>query len=468
MSELPIEATADEPIVITRDEANSRHVDDLLQRQMALRGETMVAAAPQRRWYYSNWLLFGLVGLLAAIGAWALLEPAFEDVFYVQGKIEAVDLSATLAPQAAEAAPVETQVYAQGWIRVRGQQIWLVPGIRETKGNEIQGFFDPSTLAPGREVGLYTYFFEGAQNELAIASFIDPAPAGAAEGKAVTPLREQARSHRTAGLLMFAVVAAFIGLGIGATDGIVCRIWSRALLGGLVGALVGFVGGLVSGVIADIIYSPLNNAAQAQMASASATSQSVGFLLQMVARMFAWTLAGAAMGLGQGIALRSSRLLSYGFLGGIIGGMLGGLLFDPLDLVILGGDRVGAEWARLIGFAVIGAAVGVMIGIVELLTRDAWLRMIEGPLAGKEFLMFRDVMNIGASPKSEIYLFNDPKVAPTHATIRMVGDECEITARDRVHPLLVNGQAVRTSRLRHGDRIHIGDTSFLFEQRQRA
>jgi pSer/pThr/pTyr-binding forkhead associated (FHA) protein len=82
--------------------------------------------------------------------------------------------------------------------------------------------------------------------------------------------------------------------------------------------------------------------------------------------------------------------------------------------------------------------------------------------------MFRDVMNIGASPKSEIYLFNDPKVAQTHATIRMVGDECEITARDRVHPLLVNGSTVRTSRLRHGDRIHIGDTSFLFEQRQRG
>ena len=82
--------------------------------------------------------------------------------------------------------------------------------------------------------------------------------------------------------------------------------------------------------------------------------------------------------------------------------------------------------------------------------------------------MFRDVMNIGASPKSEIYLFNDAKVAPTHATIRMVGDECEITARDRIHPLLVNGQNVRTSRLRHGDRIHIGDTSFLFEQRQRG
>jgi Inner membrane component of T3SS, cytoplasmic domain len=461
MSDLPVSA-ADEPIVITREEVNSQHVDDLLRRQMALRGETVTASAPRRRWFYQNWLLFAVVGLATAIGAWALLEPSFEDYFYLQGKIESIDLDERLAPEAGQ------EAFAQGTITVRGQKVWLVPTLRETRGTHIEGYFDPATLQPGSEVGVFTKYFEGSGREIAIAEYLDPKPAGAASGKALQPLREQARSHQAAGLLMFAVVAAMIGLGIGAADGIVCRIPQRAILGGLVGALVGFVGGLVSGVIAEIIYAPLTTAAASQLASESAGARSVGFLLQMVARMLAWTLAGAAMGLGQGIALRSPRLLSYGFLGGVIGGMLGGLLFDPLDLVVLGADRVGAEWARLIGFAVIGAAVGAMIGIVELMTRDAWLRMIEGPLAGKEFLMFRDVMNIGASPKSEIYLFNDPKVAQTHATIRMIGDQCEISARDKVNPLLVNGQVVRTSRLRHGDRIHIGDTSFLFEQRQRA
>lgn len=457
------------PIVITREEANSRHVDDLLQRQMALRGETIFASAPQRRWFYQNWLLFGIVGLLAALGAWALLEPAFDDFFYIQGKIEELDLSETLSPQAAGAAPSEErEVFGVGWLKVNGQRVWIAPGIRETKGTRIQGFFDPTTLAVGREIGVFTKYYEGNGMEIAIAHFLDPKPATKPTKKATTLLREQARTHQTAALLMFAVVAAFIGLGIGATDGIVCRLPQRALLGGVVGALVGFVGGLVSGVVAGIIYTPLSAAAQHQLASASETSRSIGFLLQMIARMFAWTFAGAAMGLGQGIAMRSKRLVSYGFLGGIIGGMLGGLLFDPVDQIVIGADRVGAEWARLIGFAVIGIAVGVMIGVVELLTRDAWLRMIEGPLAGKEFLLFRDTMNIGASPRSEIYLFNDPHVAQTHATIRVIGDQVEITARDRIHPLLVNGQNVRTSRLRHGDRIHIGDTSFLFEQRQRA
>jgi hypothetical protein len=460
---------SDEPIVITRDEANSGHVDDLLRRQMALRGEAVNVSETSRPWYFRNWLLFAIVGLIAAIGAWALLEPSFEDYFYLQGPIESMNLEEQLAPNATNAAPAEeAQIFGQGWITIRGQKVWLAPMMQETTGTKIKGVYDLEALQPGREVGVFTKYFEGNGGDLAIAPFIDPSPKTPAQGKATEPLREQNRSHETAGLLIFATVAAMIGLGIGATDGIICRIPQRAIVGGLVGALVGFVGGLVSGVVANIVYMPLSSAAERQMGSGSATMQSVGFLLQMVARMFAWTLAGATMGLGQGIALRSSRLIGYGLLGGIIGGMLGGLLFDPLDMVVIGADRVGADWARLIGFAAIGIAVGTMIGVVELLTRDAWLRMIEGPLAGKEFLMFRDVMNIGASPKSEIYLFNDPKVAQTHATIRMVGDECEITARDRVNPLLVNGQSVRTSRLRHGDRIHIGDTSFLFEQRQRA
>lgn len=469
MNDEPYEAPGDSLIVITREEAHSGHVDDLLRRQMALRGETGFSADVKRRWYYQNWLLFAVVGLIGAVGAWAILEPSLEDLLYFQGKIESIDLAEQWTPAGSAKEPgEESALRGEGSITLRGQKIWLAPGIRATKGTHIQGYFDPSSLAAGHEVGVFTEYYEGGGQELALAYFIDPTPTRPATGKAIEPLREQSRTSDTASLLLFAVVGALIGLGIGATDGVVCRLPRRAILGGLVGALVGFVGGLFSGVVAGVLYAPLSSVAQEQLASPSPTVRSMGFLFQMVARMMAWSLAGAAMGLGQGIALRSKKLLSHGFLGGLIGGMLGGLLFDPLDMVVLGADRVGADQARLIGLAVIGAAVGVMIGVVELLTRDAWLRMTEGPLAGKEFLMFREVMNLGASPRSEIYLFNDPKVAQTHATIRMIGDECEIAARDAVSPLLVNGQPVRNSRLRQGDRIQIGDTSFLFEQRQRS
>lgn len=457
---------SDEPIVITKDEANSRHVDDLIKRQMSLRGEGVTAEA-ERRWYYQNWLLFMVVGAISAAAAWLILEPSFDDYLYTQGKIEQINLEDVLSPPRSsnELEPVE--VLGQGSMVVRGQKLWLFPIVQRLENGRARSPIDRAALRVGQEVGVFTkYYNDGRGGAIIIAHYLDPQP-GPPTKKSQTPLRDQSSASEIAGFLLFSTVAGLIGLGIGAADGIACRLPRRAIIGGLVGLLVGAVGGLLTHVLANVIYSPLTNIASAQLQSDSSPARAVGFLLQMIARMFAWSLAGMAMGLGQGIALRSKRLLAYGFLGGIIGGLLGGLLFDPLDMVILGSDRVGAEISRAVGFIVIGAAVGAMIGIVELMTRDAWLRMTEGPLAGKEFLIFRDTMNIGASPKSEIYLFNDAGVAPTHATIRIIGDETEITARDRVHPLVVNQNPVRNARLRHGDRITIGATSFVFEQRQR-
>jgi hypothetical protein len=257
------------------------------------------------------------------------------------------------------------------------------------------------------------------------------------------------------------MAAGLIGLMIGSIDGLVCRLPRRALLCGFVGLLVGFIGGFVSGILADFVY-----ALTSKLVSAESTLSALGFMTQMVGRSLAWAMAGVAMGLGQGIALRSQRLLLYGLLGGVVGALLGGLLFDPIDLLLLGPDKPSAHWARLIGFAVIGAAVGGSIGVVELLARDAWLRMTQGPLSGKEFLLFKDVMNVGASPRSDIYLFNDVLVAPNHAVIRAVGDECEIESRQAEYPVFLNNRPVRNARLRHGDQVTIGRTIFVFQKRK--
>jgi pSer/pThr/pTyr-binding forkhead associated (FHA) protein len=103
---------------------------------------------------------------------------------------------------------------------------------------------------------------------------------------------------------------------------------------------------------------------------------------------------------------------------------------------------------------------------VELLARDAWLRMSEGPLAGKEFLIFKDNMQVGSSPRSDIYLFNDPQVSPQHATLRMIGDECEIESRGAQALVMLNQRPITRSRLRHGDQIGIGRTVFVFQKRK--
>jgi pSer/pThr/pTyr-binding forkhead associated (FHA) protein len=57
-------------------------------------------------------------------------------------------------------------------------------------------------------------------------------------------------------------------------------------------------------------------------------------------------------------------------------------------------------------------------------------------------------------------------VAETHASIRTSGDHSEIESDGPEKTVLVNGRPTRHSRLRHGDQITIGRTSFLFQSKK--
>jgi hypothetical protein len=455
----------DSVIRITKDEALDPHVDDMLKRQMSMRGDPGVTRDHRRTWYYQNWFILGIVGLIGALAAWAILEPRYDDYLFIQGSVTAVSDFEDLPRNARvsdETSPSEQNI---GSITIKGEKILLFPTTKEIRADNSVTRLKQGTLKEGEEVGAYVSYFENYERDISIATFIvrSPPPQPASLAKLTLHQLESRRTGAT--LLLFPLVAGFIGLFIGAADGLVCRLPRRALLCGAVGLFVGIIGGFISHIIANLVYSPVHQIAMKLVETGTGMTP-LGFIIQLIGRSLAWCLAGSAMGLGQGIALRSKRLLLYGLLGGVVGGLLGGLLFDPIYFILLGPDKPSAGWSRLIGFGVIGLGVGGMIGIVELLARDAWLRMTQGPLAGKEFLIFKDVMNVGSSPRSDIYLFNDPLVAEQHAIIRAVGDECEIEARQSTNPVLLNNRSTTRARLRHGDNVTIGRTSFVFQQRK--
>lgn len=449
----------DSIIRITREEAGSSHVDDLLSRQMSLRGDPGVTRH-SGRWCYQSWFIFMIVGLLGALSAWALTEPWYNDYHYVQGVVSGLDYDFDKN----SSSDGEVLPLVVGRLQVNGEHLILLAGTRELMPDGTTQRLVHDTLKNGEEAGFYVDFQETAQEDLAPCHFVVRTPPPLAGGQ--ISLRSQAKRSSTIGLLLFSIVAGMIGFFIGAADGIVCRLPRRALLSGLVGLFVGIIGGLLSGLIANIVYTPLTHWAQSHSNEAGGLN-AAGFGIQMLGRTLAWGLAGMAMGLGQGIALRSRRLVAYGFVGGIVGGLLGGLFFDPVDVLLLGTDKPSAHVSRLVGLGLIGLSVGAMIGVVELLARDAWLRMTQGPLKGKEFLIFKDVMQAGASPRSDLYLFNDPRIADQHMVLRTVGDDCEVEARHpATHPVLINGRAVKRARLKHGDDVALGGTKFVFQKRK--
>lgn len=468
-------------IQITREEAFSDHVEDLLNRQRSLRGEKGVTREGKGKWYYQNWFVFMLVGLVAGLIAWSLLEPVVDDYSYIQGVVTRTALTPEDPSAQLEAnAQVDSEADAgtegdaadegddssRGRITINDEELVFTPYTVLLRNGERVSVLGNDELEEGREVGVFVEAMPFGEEPLNIVEFVELNPPKPASAKGRMSLERQSARDAIGSLLFFAVVAGCIGLAIGAADGAVCRLPRRAFLAGSVGLIVGFIGGGIMGVVAGLIYAPLTALAMGETVDTPGQLGFLAFALQMTGRGLAWCLAGMAMGLGQGIALRSKRLVLYGFLGGVIGGLLGGLLFDPIDILMLGGVKPSAHWSRLVGLVVIGMSVGATIGIVELLSRDVWLRMTQGPLTGKEFILFKDTMMIGASPKSDIYLFNDPAVGQNHATLRLVGDTSEIECTTYPQaPVYVNGRPVKRARLLDGDQIAIGNTQFIFEKR---
>lgn len=305
-------------IRITRDEAMSPKVDDLLQRQKSLLGEAQTRSRG-RRWYYQNWFVLMIAAGLAALAATGILEPFFDDLQYIQGPIQAVSpLTDPGSIDNGTDLPLEAAVGIQGTVQVKGEVVWLMDEAQQILPDGDLKPLDVNELIEGQEIGVYVEYAPVGQDAVIVGVYVATDPPPQSPVRAKLTLRQLYSRTAAAGLLMFGVVGGLIGLAVGAADGLICRLFRRALVAGGIGCLVGFVGGFVSGIVANLVYAPINQLAMQQSTGFNDLT-AFGFGLQMVGRGFAWMLAGMTMGLGQGIAMRSKRLVIYGLLGGIIG-----------------------------------------------------------------------------------------------------------------------------------------------------
>jgi len=284
-------------------------------------------------------------------------------------------------------------------------------------------------------------------------------------------LLDTSRNQLDFSALMLPALAGLVGLLIGSMEGILARNFSRALKAGGLGFLIGVGGCFVSLMVAGmltLILIPLGVQIVGQEAF-NDIGHHIGALAWIVVwRCLAWTVLGMTIGLGPGIALKAKKLTRNGFLGGMIGGAIGGMLFDPISYFISGGASGGrATLSRVIGFGILGATTGLMIGLVEMITKDSWLLMTEGPLKGKQFIIYRDPTIIGSSPKSEIYLFRDPAIEAAHASIRTIRDAYEIEDMNTAGGTWVNGQRIKRKRLMSGDDIRIGGARFIYSEKEK-
>jgi hypothetical protein len=259
--------------------------------------------------------------------------------------------------------------------------------------------------------------------------------------------------RRWGNVLIVPLIVALLCVGFGIAESVVERSAKKALIRGGISLPLGVVLGFVFEFIAGIIYT-IGISICVELGAQTERNPAL-----WIARGIAWMVFGAAGGVVYGIVGLSGKKMLYGVLGGVIGAGFGGILFDPIALLTHGGAP-----SRAVGFGLVGLATGVGVGLVESALKDRWLYVTAGPLAGKQFILYKPRTVMGSDQSCDIYLFKDTNILKEHALVELAGSRIMLRTIGQTY---VNGQPVRQQVLTNGAVVQIGRYAFRYQERQR-
>jgi len=265
------------------------------------------------------------------------------------------------------------------------------------------------------------------------------------------------------------IKAACLGLLVALALSVVDSLWNFSLrqVGQLlqrvcVVVAVGAVGGFAGGYLGQVLYGP---------------TQQIVFLV------LGWTLTGLLIGAAIGAydylsclllgrdRRGARRKLLNGVLGGTAGGISGGLLYMMLGDAWAGLFRPKSAdlWSpSAVGFVVLGACIGLLIGLAQVILKEAWVRVESGFRRGRELILSRPETTIGRAEACDIGLFGDPNVERWHARIVRQGTRYMLTDQDTPGGTFLNDQRIiQPTPLHSGDAIRLGDCVLRFGERRK-
>ena len=247
-----------------------------------------------------------------------------------------------------------------------------------------------------------------------------------------------------------AVFGAIMGGFLGSSEGITLSIRSKIGPGMITGALVGIVGGIIGFLIGQGVLLFISEI----VLHSNKSLRSIGVPISRVA---SWTFLGMFIGIVEGVRAVSWAKIKVGLLGGIVGGFLGGITLEGLgylfpDLLL----------SRLAGLMVLGLLIGIFYGLFEKGMSSGVLRLLNGKLKGKEYLLVQRKIKVGSSDKNDIHLEDYKKVEETHALLSVKKDNVFIKPASGQGRVMVNELKVEEQALKFEDVVQIGSAKFLF------
>ena len=272
-----------------------------------------------------------------------------------------------------------------------------------------------------------------------------------------------------AGLIAFSIIELFSAAGF--TSYLALSLAQGASLGFIFGFIFGFADGILykelkSGLIKASIAAGIGalTAAAAQLMTSQGMLWSAGFfkleqnhivgILFPLWRAIGWMLMGAAIGAVDGIHQKSLQRTIAGFIGGLTGGLLGGLGFEFIVRYI-----PEANFAGTLGLCLMGILIGLFISEFERRFSYARLRVLNGQLKDREFLLVKQKLRIGRALQDDIYLHGYKNIS----SLLISGQNKDVYIEPENDRVLLNDQVVTEKQaMKYQDVIQIGDVKLLY------
>lgn len=263
------------------------------------------------------------------------------------------------------------------------------------------------------------------------------------------------RNYDFVAFIMATLIAVPIGGGISAVHGLTnpkLDVLFKRLILGLIGGLLGGLLGVLFGSCIFFIVAFI--------------AERIGFG-EFIGRTIGWALIGVGIGAGvgasEGIVDRSFKKLRNGLIGGVLGGFVGGLFFYPVT-------RIASDMsARALSFVLLGLAIGLMIGLAQVLLKEAWLTVEAGFRPGRQMILGQSLITMGTSEKaSMIFIAYGAKgVEPIHLKISKQADGSYLLEDNQSRGgTLLNGAPIGApTTLKDGDAIQFGVNVVRFNER---
>jgi hypothetical protein len=257
-------------------------------------------------------------------------------------------------------------------------------------------------------------------------------------------LRGDGTRGGTLGLMLVgALVGGGVGAGINVVAGISNTQWKRVLMRIFCGLLVGAVGGGVGILLGNLIHS-------------AGLPRALGFMV-----------LGLGVGIVDGLYELSPSKIRNGLIGGLVGGLVGGFLFDPLTTLLASSSGISS---RATAFVILGMCIGALIGLTQVVLRQAWLTVLDGYRPGRQLILSQAVTALGRGDHLPLPFIGLSNAELESEHLRIVRGSDGYTLEDNQSRLGIslNHQKVQGSqRLKDGDVIKMGSNFIRFNERRR-